>query len=279
MFRSIQPTVWAFDCEWAPDAAAGRRLLDLPPDLPESDVFEAMWTAAGATADRPRPYLKTAWCRLVSIAVVERRVDDLGNVHVHLCSVPKTDEDSEQMLLNAFFGGLARRRPQLVGYNSQGADLKVLLQRGVIHGLAAPGLCERPARPWEGPDYFYPHSDWHIDLMRLLGGRGATCPTLADMAVLAGLPAKGEAGTGVSGGHDVADLWLRREVIAIRHYNEIDALLTYLLWLRTAHFGGHFSASDYACEEGYVERLLEQGSDAGAEHLQAFLERWRACSA
>lgn len=278
MFRTVQPIVWAFDCEWVPDAEAGRRLLGLPPDLPDAETFEAMWAAAGATPERPRPYLKTALCRIASLAVVERRVYAGGTVGLQLCSLPKQQEDDEARLLGSFFGGLARRRPQLVGYNSHAADLRALIQRGVILGLSAPGLCERPERPWDGPDYFYPHSEWHVDLMRVLGGRGAACPSLREMALLAGIPAKTVAGGSHVSGADVADLWLRGERDAIRRYNEVDAVATYLLWLRTAHFAGCFSAAAYAEEAGRVELLLERLAETGAEHLAAFLERWRCLS-
>lgn len=279
MFRTVQPIVWVFDCEWVPDAAAGRRLLGLSPELPESDVFEAMWAAAGATLDQPRPYLKTALCRIVSITVVERRTYAGGTVGVRLCSLPKREEDREADVLSTFFAGLARWRPQLVGYNSQAADLKALLQRGVILGLSAPGMCERPARPWEGPDYFYPHSEWNVDLMRVLGGRGVACPSLKELAAVAGIPVK-TVGTGRTvSGADVADLWLRGERDAIRRYNEVDALTTYLLWLRTAHFAGCFSSEAYAVEEGRVETLLEHRAEAGDDHLLGFLERWRSVRA
>ena len=290
MFRSIQPTVWAFDAEWVPDAVAGCRLLGLDPLLPEPDVFEAMWSAAGATPEAPRPFLKTAACRVVSIAVVERRYGPSGEVHLRLCSLPRREDATEADVLTTFFAALARRRPQLVGFGSHGADLKILAQRGLVLGLAAPGFCRRPDRPWEGPDYFHPHNEWDIDLMRILGGRGAACPSLRELALLSGIPAKyvGEVeglpeesafGDGSCSGDAVADLWLAGQYEAIRRYNECDALTTYLLWLRTAHFAGLFSATQYAEEEGRVEALLERHAEAGADHLAAFLSRWRLLAA
>lgn len=274
MFRTIQPTVWAFDCEWVPDADAGRRLLALDPDTPEPDVYHAMWAAAGATPDAPRPFLKTVACRVASVAVVERRALPSGEVALHLCALPRDPEEDEAATLAAFFDALARRRPQLVGFNSHGADLKVLVQRGVVRGVAAPGLCRRPERPWEGPDYFHPHSEWNVDLMRVLGGRGATCPSLHDIAALAGLPCKTLDGRPTSG-IDVVDLWLAGRHEDIRRYNECDAVTTYLLWLRTARFAGLFSSEELVVEEGRVEVLLERRAGAGDDHLGAFLERWR----
>ena len=102
MIRTIAPTVWAFDCEWVPAAAAGRRLLALAPD---PDVFEAMWAAAraraGAPPDAPRPFLKLVHCRLASVAVVERRVCSTGEVVLRLCSLPREESDTEADILTA----------------------------------------------------------------------------------------------------------------------------------------------------------------------------------
>ena len=78
MFKTVAKDVWAFDVEWVPDADAGRRLHQLPQDLEEAEVFEAMWKAGGATEEEPMPYPKTVLCRVVSIAaVVRKRKDDI----------------------------------------------------------------------------------------------------------------------------------------------------------------------------------------------------------
>ena len=66
--------VWAFDCEWAPDVAAGRRLYHLGADVPDDEVMRVMWEN-GPDFDRetnPQPFLKTVLCRIVSIAAVVR---------------------------------------------------------------------------------------------------------------------------------------------------------------------------------------------------------------
>ncbi|MEO0743281.1 MAG: hypothetical protein AAF089_16990 [Bacteroidota bacterium] len=270
MFRTVQPVVWAFDCEWVPDAEAGRRLLGLPPDCPERDVFAALWADAGATEADPRPFLKTYASRLVSVAVVERREQQHGQVALCLRSMSAGTTRTEADVLRAFFGGLAKRQPQLVGFNSRGSDLPILVQRGVVLGVPAPGLCACPARPWDDPDYFWGRSEWHLDLMAVLGGRGAACPSLKALALLSGLPAKAN----LDGGR-VADTWLAGDYESIRMCNETDAVTMYLLWLRAAFFAGHFDAEAYAREEARVEVLLERQAEAGAVHLADFLDRWR----
>ncbi len=281
MFRTIQPCLWAFDCEWVPDAVAGRRLLGLGAGAPEPEVFEAMWQAAGATAAAPRPFLKTCLCRLASVALVERRVVRGGEVVLKLCALPAASDGENQRpgereLLKTFFDALGRRRPQLVGFNSHNADLRLLAQRGIAHGLSAGGFCKRPERPWEGPDYWYGQGEWNVDLMRVLGGRGASCPSLREMALVSGIPSKALGERGCSGGQ-VADLWLGGRYDDIRRYNEGDALTTYLLWLRTAHFAGLLSDEAWAREEGLLEALLERQAEVGHLHLASFLQRWRLC--
>ena len=39
MFTTIGNQVWAFDCEWIPDARAGRILHKLPPAAPDEEVL------------------------------------------------------------------------------------------------------------------------------------------------------------------------------------------------------------------------------------------------
>lgn len=197
------------------------------------------------------------------------------NLHA-LPARPEGDEQrpDEQVMLRALFDALGRRRPQLVGFNSHDADLRLLAQRGIAHGLSAPGFCRRPPRPWDGPDYWYPQGEWNVDLMRVLGGRGTGCPSLFEMARVSGIPAKGLDAHGCTG-EDVADLWLAGRYSDIRRYNETDALTTYLLWLRTAHFAGLLTGEQRVGEEGMLEALLERRADAGEAHLASFLQRWR----
>lgn len=278
MLPSVQPVVWAFDCEWVPCARSGRILLGLPLETPDADVFDALWAEAGATPEQPRPFLPLHRSRLASVAVVERRVRPDGAVSLALCAAPQDPDASEADTLQPFLDGLARRRPQLVGFHSHASDLPLIRQRAFALGLVAPGLCQRPDRPWSGPDYGHPYNDWNVDLLQALGGRrGASAVSLASLAALSGVPAKLDA-HGLVSGSDVATLWLEDRRGAVRHYNECDAVTTYLLWLRAARLAGLFTGCEHAVEEGRVETLLERHAERGDAHLEAFLDRWRILS-
>lgn len=271
MLRSVPPHIWAFDLEWVPDLTAGRRAYNLPPDTPDAAVYAAMWAAAGATPEEPRPYLKTMLCRIVSLAVVIRKVAG-DRVALSLFSLPDTAAAMpERELIGRFLRGAgeAQPRPQLVGFNSREADLPILIQRGLAQDITAPGFSHRPEKPWEGYDYFNKNSEGHIDLKEIVGGWGKATPSLHEIATACAIPGKID-----TSGDNVIDLWLAGDVRSIVQYNEFDALTTYLLWLRAAHFAGHFDDGQHAVEVGRVRELLQKRIAAGHTHLERYVARW-----
>lgn len=272
MFKSVFDKVWAFDCEWVPDPAAGRALYGAPAELPDAEVLAHMWRQAGASDDDPMPFLKTVVCRVVSIAAVTRQRRRDGSVQLHLLSLPRDVGDaaqrSESHVIGTFLDAIGEHKPQLVGFNSINADLKILLQRALVHGLSAAQFCHRPDKPWEGIDYFA-RGDAHVDIKEIVGGWGKATPSLHELAVLSGIPGKLDVD-----GNAVASLWLDGRLDRIVAYNECDALTTYLVWLRLAHLGGHFDPGEYAAEQKRVRVLVESLIAQGREHLRAYLTEW-----
>lgn len=273
MFKEVKNKVWVFDVEWIPDPDTGRTLYGLAEDLSDEDVMREMWKQGGATEEDPMPYLKTVLCRIVSLSVVTRSVTKDG-IMLHLLSLPRDAKDPEQIteahILDKFLNALGERNPQLVGYNSHSADLKIMIQRGIGAGVQAKGFCSRPNKPWEGRDYFARGSEWNIDLIDIVGGYGKSRPSLNEMATICGIPGK------ISGdGQQVAPMWLRGELEHIIAYNEFDALTTYLLWLRMAYFGGFFTAEQYEYEQAELRRMIVTESEPPQrQHLKDYLAEW-----
>jgi 3'-5' exonuclease len=256
----VRPRVWVIDAEWVPDAALGRRLYSLDPAASEAAVFEEMWRRGGATDENPRPYLKTLLCRVVSLAVL-RRTAEGGDPLLTLECLPREGQ-TEAPLLAQFMAAAGRERPLLVGFNSRHADLPIILQRAVAHGLAAPEFQRQDYMGWKGGN--------HVDVMAALGWGGRTTPSLHELASACGVPGKID-----TAGGDVADLWLAGRLAEIAAYNALDVLSTYLVWLRLAHFEGQLDDREYADEQQAVERFLIAG--AGEQpHYGRYLERWRS---
>lgn len=275
MFKTIQKEVWAYDAEWVPDANAGRVLYELPEEMPEAEVIQHMWEQNGASEENPRPFLKLALCRVVSIAFVRRKSDRYGEISLDLRSQPKTpiklEDCNEADILSSFFNSVGQKRPQLVGFNSAGSDLPIFIQRGIIQGIQATAFCQRPDKPWEGVDYFSRDSEWNVDLMHAVGGWGKAQPSLNELARQSGIPCK----IGGADGSSTAESWLAGDIDGIVQYNEQDALTTYQLWLRTAFFAGRLSAQQFQDEQKLLRKMIEHRTETpGNEHLVEYLEEW-----
>jgi len=273
MFKIVKDRVWAFDAEWIPDPTAGKLLYDLPDNTPDLDVVKRMWKEGGATEEDPTPYLKTVVCRIVSVAAVDR-FESGRKAKLHLLSLPRDLDDPEQVseknIVGMFLDKVGQYKPQLVGFNSASADLKAFIQRAVILGIQARDFCRRPNKPWEGDDYFDSrNSEASVDIKDVVGGWGKATPSLNEIATLSGIPGKLDVD-----GEEVAFLWLDGKLDEIVAYNEFDALTTYLVWLRVAHFGGHFTSAEYDAEQQLLRELILSEIENGKVHLKKYLEEW-----
>ena len=209
MLRPPHHQLFAFDAEWVPDPATGRRVLDLPGDLPDEEVLNRLWAYGGATEAEPRPYLKTVLCRVVSIAAVIRTVKQ-GEVQHRLYALPEGPEAlPEDELLRRFLVAIGDRKPQLVGFNSRDSDLPILVQRAMVHRLSIPGL-GRSAEKWAPGDFFDRYGNQHVDLREITGAWGKASSTLHELATACGIP--GKLGTD---GRSVIDLWRAGDIRGI----------------------------------------------------------------
>lgn len=274
MFKSIESDLFSFDVEWIPDPLAAELLYNVKIEGRQSfeDAMRMIWERNGATSDNPQPYIKTILCRIVSICGIYRHRSRDGVVDLKLVSLPndlsQPEKCKESAIITAFFKAVGGKYPQLVGYNSSGADLPILIQRGIVNGLTSYGVCKRPSKPWEGVDYFAQSSDAHIDLAAILG-RYAQTPSLNQVARLSGIPGKMDVD-----GYAVAEMWMRGELQGIVNYNEYDAFTTHLLWARVAHFAELLSEEEYHREQKLVRELLESEADKGKIHLLKYIEEW-----
>lgn len=269
MLKLLPPQVWAWDAEWCPDVPTIRRVHGLSAEMPDTEVLAHAYRAAGATAENPRPFLKTIFCRIVSIAAV-KRVEQKGAVSLKLVSLPMLGEAAldEAALLELFLARAGTTKPQLVGFNSTSADLPALMQRAAVNRVTAPAFCARPAKPWLGSDYFAKYSDWHVDLMQIAtcytGGKST--PSLHELATAFGIPGKGD-----TCGNDVATLWAAGEIAQIIGYNQRDAVTTYLVWVRLALLAGLVTREQFDREQYQLATLL---AASPVSELSSFLASW-----
>lgn len=275
MFKTIQPLVFSFDVEWVPDPLAAARLFGSAVSTrgEREHAMRKLWEYGGATEDKPRPYLKTVLCRVVTLAGILREQTGNGEKpNLRLISLPLQKElpwhVQERSILQGFFESVGSRKPQLVGFNSSQADIPILVQRAIVNGLSCPGFATRPDKPWEGVDYFSNFSEHNVDLAPFLG-RYNQMPSLNELARLSGIPGKID-----TSGSGVADLWLEERIDRILAYNEFDAFTTHLVWARFARFIGLLPDPRYQAELEAVRELAVAHAENGKPHLKDFLAEW-----
>ncbi|CAB1129879.1 Polysaccharide biosynthesis protein WlaX [Candidatus Hydrogenisulfobacillus filiaventi] len=247
-----------FDIETVPDVDLGRRMLGLGP---EADAETVARRLAEAAAPHGRGFLKPVFHRVVAVAAAV--LDDSGQLRrLAALGVPG---DPEAVLVAEFFRVVREARPRLIGWNSGGFDLPVLVYRALRHRVAAPEFYAAAYRRRFD-------ESMHLDLMDSLSGFGAS-PRVAldEMAALLGVPGKLD-----MDGRDVWSHWLDGDVAGIRAYCELDVLTTTLIYARYAFHRGWYDAERAARCEASVRAFL-----AGREepHWVRFRQRWEALEA
>ena len=273
--KLIQKDVYCFDAEWVPCLTTGRLVNGLPENSTDSEIRDAMWKRAGATPENPHPFLKLMQSQVVSISAVHRHQNSDGSVSLRIKSYPAIADATvpEGEIVGSFLNEAAECSAQLVGFNSAGADLPILVQRGLAARCRCEAFGRRPERPWEGTDYLARFSEAHIDLAYFLtagsGARGAAMPSLDEIAAALLIPGKLD-----HSGAGVLDLWLQEDYAALTGYNETDACTTYLVWLRLAYFLGKVNEAQMKHEIG-VFRALLRSLTPSKPHLGRFLAVWK----
>lgn len=255
-------SVLAFDIETVPDLDAGRMLYGLE-GLDDQDVMRAMRQLRRQRVghDFMPPHLQ----RVVAIAVV---LESEGVVRAWSLGQPDSPETE---LISRFFEGVDQFRPTLVSWNGSGFDLPVLSYRALLHGLSAGIYWETGdmERDFRFSNYVSRYHWRHVDLMDVLAHyQPRSNAPLDEVARLAGLPGK----SGVGGAH-VADAWIEGQTGRIRDYCEIDAMNTYLLWLRFERLRGRMEAGAYAEKQRSLRTLMLGWSDR--PHFVEFAQAWQ----
>lgn len=263
MIKTVMPTVCVFDAEFVPCVDTIKRVYGVDGDT--AGLLDHAYRQADPEWKwgQPKPMLKSFLYRVVSVSCVWRS-EKTGAVTLSLRSLA----GSEAAMLEKFFKGVGSSKAQLVGFASRLFDLPVMAQRALLHGLSVPEFFDRPAKPWEGPDYLQRNCDWSVDLLDDLAGGGdhKARPKLDHIAKACGVPGK----LGMCG-EDVEAAWYGGSRREVEEYNDFDACTTHLLWARMAAMSGLL---DYEREAAMLEGVLRQGAKE-RPHFKRFLEEWR----
>ena len=254
--------ILVFDIETIPDVDGLRRIWGLDPGVSDAAVVDlASQRRRQATGN---DFLPAHVQRVVAISCALR--SDEG-IRVWSLGSP---QEPEAHLIQRFFDGIEKYKPQLVSWNGAGFDLPVLHYRALVHGIA--GCCYwdqgENDREFKFNNYLSRFHTRHCDVMDVLAGfQNRAWAPLEEICRLLGLPGK----LGMDGSQ-VHAAWARGEIAAIRDYCETDVANTYLVFLRFQLIRGALEPAAYEREVALLRDFLAAQS---APHWKEFAAAWR----
>ena len=253
--------ILVFDIETIPDVAGLRKLWALAPEVSDDAVVDLVsQRRRQATGSDFMPHYVQ---RVVAISCALRSDDGM---RVWSLGSP---QDAERDIVQRFFDGIEKYKPQLVSWNGGGFDLPVLHYRALVHGIA--GCCYwdqgENDREFKFNNYLSRFHARHTDLMDVLAGyQNRAWAPLDEIAQLCGLPGK----LGMDGSQ-VFGAFKRGEIGAIRDYCETDVANTYLLFLRFQLIRGALDPQGYEREVGMFRDWLKAQA---SPHWKQFAQAW-----
>ena len=254
--------ILVFDIETIPDVEGLRKLWALGAEVSEAAVVDlvSQRRRQATGSDFLPPHLQ----RVVAVSCVLR-----SNDGIRVWSLGSA-QDAEPQVIQRFFDGIEKYKPQLVSWNGSGFDLPVLHYRALIHGI--PGCCYwdqgENDREFKFNNYLSRFHTRHTDLMDVIAGyQNRAFAPLDEIAQLCGLPGK----LGMDGSK-VYEAFKRGEIGAIRDYCETDVANTYLLFQRFQLIRGALDAAAYGKEVALFRSFL---AEQPAPHWKEFAAAWK----
>ena len=257
----MTPTL-VFDIETIPDTDGLRVLYDLPKDVSDEDV--ANIALHQRRQHNGSEFLPLHQHRVVAISCALREGDNFK-----VWTLGSADS-SEKEIIQRFFDGIDKYKPQIISWNGGGFDLPVLHYRGLINHVNACCYWDmgEDDKDFKWNNYISRYHARHLDLMDLLAmfNARANAP-LDDLAKLCGFPGK----LGMDGSK-VWDAYKAGKIEEIRNYCETDVANTHLVYLRFQLMRGQLNQSAYEREIALVKETL---AGYPAPHWKEYLAAWR----
>ncbi|NJO15403.1 MAG: 3'-5' exonuclease [Thioploca sp.] len=258
--------VFVFDMETVPDVEAGRRLYgnhSQMANLSDEEVIHVMYHYHGYPDNgQDHPRLRPHLQKIVAIAAVLRsgerlRMDSLGTLTA-----------TETEIIQQFFKSIQHYTPTLVSWDGYRSDLPVLHYRALLHGINAQRYWDIH-QEFRFNNYTHRYHDRHTDLMDVIAGYQPNAGVnLEEMSRFLELPSQSNLSS-----NQIEALYLQGRLEDIRAYCEINALNTYLIFLRFELMRGHLGPVAYELE---CHRLQELLTGENKPHLQSFSATWLA---
>ncbi len=265
-------SIVAFDAETVPDVDLALQVMGKK-GLPYADVIEWIHKNRNMRRDDPEFFPKILYHKIISLCVAYWSHGD-GFDLIRTGDEDATKDPIEAVILEEFSNIIENeggaKSCQLVSFNGRGFDMPAILQRSLICNIPSPALWDdgrEQSTKWN--NYQSRFHNAHMDLMDKLSCFMPQCKSrLNDFLIALGLPGK----MGV-GGPNVAQAYRDRQFAEIHYYCELDALCTFLLYMRYSYVTGELNQT--RCNAIGKDIMAWIEDDVGINPIVTqFIEEW-----
>ncbi len=258
--------LFVFDLETIPDTSVVRNLCELGPLDTENPILRSKLEEyhLGIT-DGKNSFPRQLFHQIVSLSFVVADIEH--NEHGEIYQLKEirsggTLDSTESDIIRGCNNFLGKKNYRLVTFNGRTFDIPVLKYRAMKHHIAMPWL--------HNQKYSYRYQkDWNCDLLDVLSDFNRSAPVkLKEVCSLLNIPCKYD-----TSGADVSSLYDQGKIQEIRNYCEIDALVTYIIYLRYSQHIGTLPIINYhQCINDIFVYIKEHQDHKG--HLMDFAKLW-----
>lgn len=258
---------FCLDIETIPCIKTARDFLNLSNEISDEEVIEKLKAYHLEATNGQNEFFRQLFHRVVAVSFVAGLVLPLkGGKEKYIIKSIKTggrNGESEEEILRAVFGYLAKHPSRIISFNGRTFDMPVLQYRAMKYGIDA---------KWIYNDGYYNYNhrysiEKHCDLLDMFSNFGASARIkMKEVAALFNIPVKSD---GIDGSK-ILPLFKEGRMEEICNYCEIDAIVTYILYLRFMQHSGRISAEGYNI---VIENLLSiLQSPEAPKHQALFAE-------
>jgi predicted PolB exonuclease-like 3'-5' exonuclease len=260
--------ILVFDIETIPDVWSAKNLLDIGNEINDQDIRQRLIDYHETNYSNPFP--RQVFHQIACISYVDATMEKYDNSMIVRANHIKSAGDinaSEEEIVRKFCEYCQKNNPQIVSFNGRTFDMPVIRYRSMKYEIPCPWMYNEN-RDYSKKNYSYRYSNDHLDLLEFFSDYGLSARIkMAEVCSLFGIPCKY-----LVDGSNVLEMYNDGKLEEIRNYCEIDAIITFILYLISCLHKGIIDNYGYKISLEILQGVSNES------HIKDFFDRFNKIS-
>ncbi len=263
-------SLFVFDLETIPDIETTQNLLNCD-NLETNQIRQKLTDYHLEITNGANDFPRQLFHQIVCLSFVTADIEKIAGKEYYQIKEIKTGgkfDTTEFDLISKLSTHLNKEKPRLISFNGRTFDIPVLKYRALKYNISMEWFYKSGDK-WNSYTNRY-SLDWNCDLLEAFSDFGASARIkLKELCALLCIPCKYNVD-----GSEVMQMYDEKKIKEIRDYCEIDALTTYIAYLKYALHTGLTSLELY---KRSLKELINYLNEQGIEkpHFEEFLNLWK----